>query len=121
MPRPRKCKFIQGQPPVSTFKPAGVPSFHLEVVVLSHEEFEAIRLGDLLGLSQEDGAKEMGISRATFGRLINSAHKVVAQALVEGKALTIEGGSFITYDEASPDAPLHGRCGRNRRRRHGGE
>ena len=121
MPRPRKCKFIQGQPAVTTFKPAGVPSYHLEVVVLSHEEFEAVRLGDLVGLSQEDGAKEMGISRATFGRLINSAHKVVAQALVEGKALTIEGGSFVTYDDASRDVlPPGGRRGCHRRR-HGGE
>lgn len=121
MPRPRKCKFIQGQPPVTTFKPAGVPSCHLEMVVLSHEEFEAIRLGDLVGLSQEGGAKEMGISRATFGRLINSAHRVVAQALVEGKALTIEGGSFVTYDDASHDELPPGRCGCHRRRQHGGE
>lgn len=121
MPRPRKCKFIQEQPAVTTFKPAGVPAFQLEALVLSHEEFEAIRLGDLVGLSQEDGAKEMGISRATFGRLINSAHRIVAQALVEGKALTIEGGNFITYDEVSLAEPPHGRCGCHRRRRHGGE
>ena len=119
MPRPRKRKFIMGHPIVNTFKPAGMPARHLEELVLSYEEFEAIRLGDLEGLSQVEGAERMGISRATFGRLVNSAHRIIAEALVEGKALTIEGGNYLTYDEIPPEAPPHCRH-RHHKRRHGG-
>ena len=57
------------------------------------DEFEAIRLADLEGLYQEDAADRMGISRQTFGRIVASAHAKVAEALVKGKALKIEGGA----------------------------
>jgi predicted DNA-binding protein (UPF0251 family) len=76
------------------FKPRGIPLSVLEEVVLTVDEFEAIRLADLDGLYQEKAAEKMKVSRQTFGRIIESAHKKVAEALVQGKALKIEGGEF---------------------------
>jgi len=64
----------------------------LEEVILSVDEFEAIRLADLESLYQEQAAEQMKISRPTFGRIIESAHRKVAEVLVTGKALKIEGG-----------------------------
>lgn len=64
----------------------------LKEVGLTLDELEAIRLADLEGLYQEDAAGQMKISRQTFGNIINSAHKKIADALVNGKALKIEGG-----------------------------
>ena len=66
----------------------------LEEVILNVDEFEAIRLADLESLYQEQAAEKMKVSRPTFGRIIDSAHKKVAEALVKGKALKIEGGEF---------------------------
>jgi len=64
----------------------------LEEINLTLDELEAVRLADLDGLYQEDAAKKMDISRQTFGNIINSAHKKIADALLNGKALKIEGG-----------------------------
>jgi predicted DNA-binding protein (UPF0251 family) len=66
----------------------------LEDVTLTVDEFEAIRLADLENLYQEQAAEKMNVSRQTFGRIIESARKKVAEALVQGKALKIEGGEF---------------------------
>jgi predicted DNA-binding protein (UPF0251 family)/phage FluMu protein Com len=76
------------------FKPRGIPLSLLEEVVLTVDEFEAIRLADLESLYQEKAAEKMKVSRQTFGRIIDSAHKKVGEALVKGKALKIEGGEF---------------------------
>jgi predicted DNA-binding protein (UPF0251 family) len=84
-----------GSIPESTyFKPRGIPLSTLEEVVLTVDECEAIRLADLESLYQEKAAERMKVSRQTFGRIIESAHKKVAEALVKGKALKIEGGEF---------------------------
>ena len=66
----------------------------LEEVHLSHEEAEAIRLKDLEGLEQEEGARSMKISRPTFQRILASARQKMASALLYGKAIRIEGGNF---------------------------
>ena len=66
----------------------------LDEVALTVDELEAIRLADLEGLYQEQAAGNMKVSRQTFGRIITSAHKKVAEALVMGRALKIEGGEF---------------------------
>jgi predicted DNA-binding protein (UPF0251 family) len=76
------------------FKPRGIPLSMLEEVILTVDEFEAIRLADLDGLYQEQAAEKMKVSRPTFGRIIEAAHKKMADALVKGKALKIEGGEF---------------------------
>lgn len=93
MPRPRRCRWIENLPSVTYFKPRGIPTAMLDEVVLSVDEFEALRLADRDGLYQEEAAARMGISRQTFGRIVESAHRKVAEALVEGKALRIEGGA----------------------------
>jgi len=92
MVRPCKCRRVCGIPRAYYFKPRAVPILQLEEVVLTMDEFEAIRLADLEGLYQEDAAKKMNISRQTFGNIIESAHKKVADAIVNAKALKIEGG-----------------------------
>ena len=92
MPRPKECRKVGCVPDKNYFKPRGIPASLLEEVVLNLDEFEAIRLADYEGLYQEDGAKKMDISRQTFGRIIETAHKKIADALINGKALKIEGG-----------------------------
>jgi len=94
MARPRCCRRVTGEPACKIFKPAGVPASLLEEVVLSIDEFEAIRLADLDGLYHEDAAERMNISRQTFGRIIEVARGKVAKVLVEGLALRIEGGEI---------------------------
>ena len=84
-----------GMPQAVYFKPAGIKMRQLEEVVLTIEEFEALRLKDFEDLDQKDAAKKMGISQPTFNRLIFSARKNVADAIANGKALKIEGGSFV--------------------------
>jgi predicted Fe-Mo cluster-binding NifX family protein len=61
-------------------------------VVLTIDEFEAVRLADLVGLYQEEAAKKMNVSRQTFGNIIESAHKKIADAIINAKALKIKGG-----------------------------
>jgi predicted DNA-binding protein (UPF0251 family) len=92
MPRPCCCRRISGLPNCAVFKPAGVPAASLEKVALGLDELEAIRLADLEGLYQEQAAERMGVSRQTLGRILESGRKKVAQALIEGKLLLIEGG-----------------------------
>jgi len=92
MVRPRRCRFIEQQPSFTYFKPRGIPLVDLEEVVLLIDEFEAIRLKDLLGLEQEAAAQKMGISQPTLFRLLNSGHGKIADAIVNGKAIKIEGG-----------------------------
>ncbi len=76
------------------FKPRAVPLSVLEEVTLSVEELEALRLAHKEGLYQEEAAERMRVSRATFGRVLDAAHRKVTKALVEGCALRIEGGAF---------------------------
>jgi DNA-directed RNA polymerase subunit RPC12/RpoP len=64
-------------------------------VVLRVDELEALRLADKEGMYQEQAAEQMKISRPTFGRIVETARRKVAEALVEGKALRIEGGNFV--------------------------
>jgi len=94
MPRPRICRKVCFQPNVTYFKPAGIGMINLEESILMVDEFEAVRLKDLEGLEQETAAKRMDISQPTFHRLILSARKKIADAIVNGKAIKIEGGVY---------------------------
>ena len=94
MPRPRKWRRVAFIPEVTYFKPAGIPLRVLEEVCLSVEEAEAVRLKDLEGLEQEQCAQRMSISRPTFQRVLESARRKIAEALLYGKAIRIEGGNF---------------------------
>jgi predicted DNA-binding protein (UPF0251 family) len=107
MPRPRKRRFVQGRPIVNAFVPDSLPPWGREEVVLPVEGLEAIRLNDYQGLDQETASKMMNVSRQTFGRILAEARIIVADALVMGKVLKIEGGHF--------DMPPRGR-GRHGRR-----
>jgi len=92
MARPHTCRRVGPGPAASLFRPAGAPRPGLEEIQLSLDEFEAIRLADGEGLYQEQAAERMGISRATFGRIVEAAHRKVAEALTAGRPLRIEGG-----------------------------
>ena len=93
MPRPRHCRRVAQLPQANYYKPRGIPLSVLEEVTLTVDEFEAIRLTDLEGLYQADAAEKMSVSRQTLGRILESAHRKTADALVHGKALLIKGGS----------------------------
>ena len=94
MVRPQKNRRVAFNPEISYFKPRGIPMFDLEEVRLTVDQREAIRLSDLLGLSHEDAGRRMGVSRATFGRIVQRARQAVADALINGKAINVEGGSY---------------------------
>lgn len=103
MSRPPKCRRVAFLPGVTYFKPAGIPLRALEEVRLSVEEAEAVRLKDLEGLEQEQGAEKMNVSRPTFQRVLASARQKIADAILNGKAIRIEGGNFEI-------SPLRFRC-----------
>jgi len=90
MARPKKSRCIQCKPDSTYFKPRGIPLVELEEVSISMDELEAISLADYSGLYHEDAAAKMKVSRQTFGRILNSAHKKVASCLIKGKALKID-------------------------------
>ncbi len=110
MPRPRKPRFVDASPIVKRFQPHPFYSRKREEVFLPIEGLEAIRLSDYEGLCQEEAAERMNVSRQTFGRILVHARKTVAETLVLGKILRIEGGNF--------EMPSRG--GRRRRRGRGG-
>jgi len=91
MPRPFKYRRVCCNPSTNYFKPRGIPVSELEEVNLTMDELEAVRLADLDNVYQEDAAQKMNISRQTFGNIIKSAHKKIADALLNAKALKIEG------------------------------
>ena len=99
MVRPQKNRFVAFQPGVSYFKPRGIPMVDLEEVKLTVDEREALRLADYLDMSHEDAGRKMGVSRATFGRIIQRARKIVADALINGKAINVGGGNYTLIDE----------------------
>ena len=94
MARPVKLRCVAHFPSVGFFRPMGIPASTLQEVRLSLEEVESIRLKDLEGLEQEECAQRMHISRPTFHRVLESARGKLADALVNGKAIQIEGGNF---------------------------
>ena len=89
MTRPRKYRRICCNPSVYYFKPRGIPVYDLEEIILDHDELESLRLADLLAYSHEKAAKEMKISRATFGRIIEVARKKITDGILHGKAIRI--------------------------------
>ena len=94
MARPPIERAVTGTPRIALFKPAGVPARELEQLRLGVDELEAIRLVDLEGLSHEQAADVMGVSRQTVGRVLERGRARVAEALVEGKAILIGGGQY---------------------------
>jgi predicted DNA-binding protein (UPF0251 family)/rubredoxin len=99
MVRPQKDRMVAYNPQISYFKPRGIPMMQLEEVRLTVDEREAMRLSDLLGMSHEAAGRRMGVSRATFGRIIQRARLVVADALINGKAINVGGGNYRMVDQ----------------------
>lgn len=90
MPRPKIRRRIFFNPGVYYFKPRGIPMRQLEEIVLLADEVEAIKLYEVDGLDQIHAAKKMNVSQPTFARIINAAHKKIAEAIIKGKAIRIE-------------------------------
>jgi predicted DNA-binding protein (UPF0251 family) len=107
MPRPRHFRRVACLPQATFYKPRGIPLSVLQHVNLTVDELEAIRLADLQGMYQEKAADKMNISRQTLGRILESAHKKIADALVNGKALSIEGGTIELAVPAETGEPPH--------------
>lgn len=91
--RPKKLRVIRKEPQIRQFSPRGRigrPGY----MVLKHEELEAIRLADHLGLGQRQAAQFMGISQQTFSRVLKSGRKCLAGALINGQIIKVDGGDF---------------------------
>ena len=97
MARPKRLRRLAFAPPAHSFFPAGEEDHpaQKDIVILTMDEFESLRLADLECHSQEEAAKKMGISRATFGRIVESGRSKVARALVQGCRIEISGGAFM--------------------------
>lgn len=108
MPRPRCPRIVGYHPEKTRFNPEGEASSRRDTVVLGLDELEAMRLADLEGLYHQASGERMGVSRATFGRILQSAHRKIALALVEGYSLQIEGGAI----KIVPTAGQCRRCAR---------
>jgi predicted DNA-binding protein (UPF0251 family) len=101
MPRPKCCRKIGYMPDTTYYHPEGESYHSQEEIVLTLDEFEAIRLADHEDMYQEQAALRMNISRQTFGRIIEAAHKKIAEVLIMGKALRIEGGDVSIRNKKS--------------------
>ncbi|MGI6659362.1 MAG: DUF134 domain-containing protein [Dethiobacteraceae bacterium] len=115
MARPRKRRKVCCLPERNLFGPLSSVPTDQDVTILTVDEFETIRLIDLEGLKQEECAERMNVARTTVQRIYNDARKRIAEAIVNGSVLKIEGGDYKLYDESER---AHG-CGRCRRRRYG--
>jgi predicted DNA-binding protein (UPF0251 family) len=89
MPRPRLCRKIEFNPNITYFKPQGVPMRELEIVELTAEEIEAYRLRHINDMEQQEAADKMRTSQSTYQRILYSAYKKIADALINGKAIKI--------------------------------
>ena len=117
MPRPRKCRRICALPRWNTFGP--LEGGAAELVEMAVEEYEAVRLIDLLGCTQEECAGQMGVARSTVQQVYDRARRKLATALVEGRQLVISGGDYMLCAQAEGFAGrdctrrqcTHRRCG----------
>lgn len=89
MPRPRLKRKIGFNPEIRYFKPQGVPMRYLEIIELSSEEIEALRLKNIEDINQEECAKKMNTSQSTFQRILSSAYRKISKALINGNAIKI--------------------------------
>ena len=112
MARPVKRRRVCGLPPVGAFRPEGGPGG--PVIEVTVDEYEAVRLIDLLGLTQEECAAQMNVARTTVQAIYDSAREKLACMLAEGRPLTVQGGTYDLCGQAEHC------CGRRCRHRGGG-
>lgn len=96
----KKCRRLRSSPEVLCFKPVGVPRRDLETEIIDHDEYEAFKLTAYDRFLQEEGAKRMEISRATYTRMYNSAILKIARAIMEGKAIEINSVLIPSENES---------------------
>ena len=107
MSRPHTKRKIRRGLSQQVFKPQRAPASELERLRITLDGLEALRLADLEGLYHEEAAHRMGISRATFGRVLTAARGAVADALVNGKAVQIDGGAVEPHSHDRWPCPVH--------------
>ena len=117
MPRGRRQRRVWREPGFCRFRPMGMRGY--ETVYLAVDEFEAIRLKDAEGLEQKEAAEKLDVSQPTFSRIIDSARKKIADAIVNGKEIRIEGGEYMTEEKGIPKRDGSGRGIRSNRGRGG--
>lgn len=115
MPRPKKWRKICCLPDNSSFGPLNSSQDSDDYVVMTIDEYEAIRLIDLVGFTQEECANQMNVARTTIQAMYNNARKKIAQSLVNGKILLIQGGEYRLCDGMG-EACKGSECRRNRNR-----
>lgn len=92
--RPKKYRIVRKDPRISQFSPRGKPG-RPDEVNLTMDEFEAIRLADYMGMEQKQAAKSMRISQQTFSRILKKSRKTIADTIVNGKIIKIQGGYYV--------------------------
>jgi len=100
MPRPRKCRKVCFLPESNLFGPLNLPKINADIVFMTVDEYETIRLIDLEGMTQEECSEKMDVARTTIQRIYNDARSKLAMSLVEGKMLQIQGGNYKLCDIA---------------------
>ena len=99
--RPKKYRIVRHDPKISQFSPRGRPG-RPDEIELKMDEFEAMRLADYIGLSQQEAAKSMHISQQTFSRILRRARKAVDQGLTAGATIKIQGGAYVISSREEP-------------------
>jgi len=109
MPRPRKFRKVCCMPESTMFGPVKINSYGKDIITMSVEEYETVRLIDFEGMLQEECADSMGVARTTVQRIYNDARKKLAEYIVCGKVLRIQGGDFRLCDDSHHSQGC-GRC-----------
>jgi len=99
--RPKKYRYVRHDPQISLFSPRGKAG-RPDEVNLSVDEFEAMHLADFIGLAQKQAAESMHISQQTFSRVLKKARRKVAEAIVSGKIIKIQGGTYVISRKEEP-------------------
>ena len=107
MPRKQRCRWIDGYPDHWEFSPEEMSDS--KPIVMSLDEFEAIRLLDREGMTQEQCAERMGVARTTVTAIYESARRKMAEALVDGKRLLIRGGNYQLNDQGTENIIVKGK------------
>ncbi len=113
MPRPVKWKKVCCLPETNLFGPLNAKNLEDNIITMSVEEYESIRLIDLEGMLQEECAESMNVARTTVQRIYNDARKKLADALVNGYVLKIDGGNYKLCEEGQETIGC-GRCRKGR-------
>jgi len=99
--RPKKYRIVSQDPRISLFSPRGRPGRPDEIGVAT-DEFEALRLADFMGYSQKVAARHMRVSQQTFSRILARARRALADGVVNGKIIKIQGGTYVISSRENP-------------------